>query len=92
MKIRFLVTAIVLAAVPLAGASAEPQILGLLAQSEIIPLVCADGKCSAEFSSFCMEPDRASPGHLTKYFPTGDADLTLIAKTADGGEMCLPAG
>jgi hypothetical protein len=84
MKIRALVTAIVLAAVPLAGASAEPQILGLLAQSDPVTLNCEGGECFAEFSSFCMEPDRASPGHLTDYSPFDEADLTLLASTPEG--------
>lgn len=84
MQIRSLAIAFLLAAAPLAGASAEPQILGLLAQSEPVTLNCSGGECFAEFSAFCMEPDRASPGHLTDYRPFEEADLTLLASTPDG--------
>ncbi len=91
MRLRYLATAAVLAAAPFFGASAEPQILGLLARSEAVPLICKDGECFAELSSFCMEPDRSSPAHATAYSPAEGADLTLVATAADGSESRLAA-
>jgi hypothetical protein len=91
MRLRYLATAAVLAAAPLFGASAEPQILGLLARAEAVPLVCSGGECFAEVSSFCMEPDRSSPAHATAYSPLAGADLTLVATAADGSETRVPA-
>ena len=91
MRLRYLATAAVLAAAPFFGASAEPQILGLLARSEAVPLICKGGECFAELSAFCMEPDRSSPAHATAYFPAEGADLTLVATAADGSESRLVA-
>jgi hypothetical protein len=84
MQFRTFAIAAALAAAPLTGASAEPQILGLLAQSEPLTLNCSGGECFAEFSSFCMEPDRDSPSHETAYQPFDEADLTLVASTPTG--------
>ena len=90
MRLHYLFCAALLSAAPFFGAAAEPQILGLLAQNEPIPLNCGGGECYAEFSSFCMEPDRSSPSHQTAYTPTGGTDLTLVATLADGGKVRLP--
>ncbi len=92
MRLRHLLCAALLSAVPFLGASAEPQILGLLARSEVVPLKCVGGECYAEFSSFCMEPDRFSPSHKTAYYPAQGADLALVATLAEGGELRLPVG
>ena len=92
MRFRYLLTATLLSAAPLVGASAEPQILGLIAQNEAIQLNCKGGECFAEFSSFCMEPGRYSPGHETAYHPAEGADLTLVVASTDGGERRLPVG
>lgn len=91
MRLRYLATAAVLAVAPLFGAAAEPQILGLLARAEAVPLVCSGGECFAEVSSFCMEPDRSSPAHATAYTPVEGADLTLVATAADGSVTTIPA-
>ncbi len=91
MRLRHLFIAAAFSAAPLFGAAAEPQILGLVAQNEAVPLPCLGGECSAEFSSFCMEPDRSSPLHETAYTPTEDAELTLVAVAADGSETRLRA-
>ena len=91
MRLRYLATAAVLAVAPLFGAAAEPQILGLLARAEAVPLVCSGGECFAEVSAFCMEPDRSSPNHATAYSPAEGADLTLVATAADGSVTNIPA-
>lgn len=80
-----------LAAMATAEAAAEPQILGLVASNTVTPLICADGTCSAEVTSFCMEPERASPYHETKYVAARTADLTLVATAADGTQTRIAA-
>ncbi len=89
MNIRSLVTAALLCAAPLAGVQAEPQILGMIAQNDPIPLTCAGGECTAEVSSFCMEPDRSAPIHETAYRPAEGADLALVITREDGSEERL---
>lgn len=91
MRILSLIAAAVLSVAPLTGALAEPQILGMLAQNEPITLNCSGGECFAEFSAFCMEPNRASPSHNTAYVPAEGAALTLIARATDGSVKEFPA-
>ncbi len=50
-----------------AGASAAPQMLGVIATLEPVPLICARGVCSAEFTAFCLQERRASPARGTAY-------------------------
>lgn len=92
MRLCSVVFAALMFGVPFSGALAEPQILGLMAQNEPVPLKCVGGECYAEVSSFCMEPMRASPRHASVYHPFDDARVTLIAKHADGTESRLFAG
>ena len=61
MHIRVLAISAVLAFLPFGYVSAEPQILGLVATNSAKQLNCVGGECFAEFTAFCMEPDRASP-------------------------------
>jgi hypothetical protein len=68
---------------PQAIASA-PQILGLVATGQPTPLNCSDGFCGAEFSSFCLQPERPAPTTGTDYRPSADSELTLIYARADG--------
>lgn len=92
MRIRVLAISAVLALLPLGHVSAEPQILGLVATNSAKQLNCVGGECFAEFTSFCMEPDRASPGYLTQYTAVpGSDDLQIVATTADGQSISLPA-
>lgn len=91
----FLTSLALLLTAPLAAAQAAPQILALITTKGATPLTCADGVCAAEFSAFCMEPDRAGPGHKSPYRLAdgpANADLTLVARTATGDELRLPAG
>ncbi len=84
MRIAMLMT--IVAAVitaPLAGASAAPQALGLVATGAPVELDCAGGECWVELSAFCLQQARESPTPGTTYRPIGDA-LTLVAVAADG--------
>ncbi len=91
MHIRTMIaTTAILAVAPLMAAQAEPQILALITTDGAKPLTCAQGECYAEFTSFCMEPGRQSPAHITAYTPAAGADLTLVAITGDGREIRVP--
>ncbi len=91
----FLTSLALLLTVPLPAALAAPQILALITTNGATPLTCADGVCAAEFSAFCMEPDRAGPGHKSPYRLAGtpaNGDLTLVARTSTGADLRLPVG
>ncbi len=73
------------AGVALAGAaSAAPQILGLVATHEPVPLQCDNGLCSAQFSAFCMQADRRIPQSGRAYKPGPGTTLTLSVEGRDG--------
>jgi hypothetical protein len=72
------------------GAQSAPQILGLIATAEPVPLICADGVCRAEFSSVCLQKDRDMPTEGTVYNLVGDK-VTLIITDKDGGEKRIAA-
>jgi hypothetical protein len=94
-RFRIVIPALVLVAatawVPLRGAVAAPQILGLVATAEPMPLDCAGGICSAEFSSFCLQDKRVPPRPGTAYSVARGEGLTLVLTTADGSRRRLPA-
>ena len=71
---------------PLAGVQAAPQALALLETDAPTPLVCADGVCKAEFTSYCLQKERPLPGAGTAYELTGDGSLHLVL-TAGNGAM-----
>ncbi len=79
------------AAFPTGGASAAPQILGMVANAEPRPLVCAGGTCSAEFSTFCLQDTRVPPRSGTAYTVARGEGLTLVVTAADGSRRRLPA-
>ena len=91
MHVRTPLLALTLAAAPL-GASAAPQILALVATGAPTPLVCEAGECFVETSAFCMEPARLGPDHQAAYLAPADADIRLVARTADGRELRVEAG
>lgn len=81
------------ALVALAGpAQAAPQVLGLVASNgEPTPLNCASGDCVGHFSSFCLQEVRPGPSAGASYRVADGGALTLIARTADGQVLTLPA-
>ena len=88
MRLRLLLTIAAVAA-PLAGASAAPQVLGLMATNAPVPLTCFAAECTAQFSSFCLQKGRNIPTPGAAYRPVGDA-FTLLAIAADGTTRRLP--
>ncbi len=74
-------------------AVAAPQILALVAsKGDATPMTCADGKCRAELTSFCLQQSRPIPAAGTVYHAITPSDLTLIVERADGTTRRVPAG
>lgn len=68
---------------------AAPQVLGLVASNGPVMLNCAQGSCSAEFSTFCLQSDRKAPARGTAYSLIGEGSVRAIAKGRDGSETTL---
>jgi hypothetical protein len=83
-----LMTAIQIAAT---GASAAPQVLGLVAMNQPIVMRCDETGCRAELSSFCLQQPRDNPMPETAYTPAEGADIALIGTRADGSTVHLNA-
>jgi hypothetical protein len=72
-------------------AAAAPQILGVMASDEPVPLFCSDGECRAEVTAFCLQQERPVPPDDTAYEPVGGGPITLVLKRADGSTFSLDA-
>ncbi len=86
----FLGAALLVAAYPLAGAEAAPQVLALLATDGPTVLKCEGGRCAAEFSAYCLQRERPDPDDGIAYQAT-DGGMTLIVTAADGTRRQIPA-
>ena len=91
MNVRLAFISAVLAMAFAPASHAAPQLLGLVASAEPIPMTCESGKCSAEISSFCLEQSRSGPLDGTAYEAVDWRGLTLVATAADGSVRRLPA-
>lgn len=67
-----------------APAGAAPQILGLVASAEPVPMTCAGGLCTAELSSVCLQQSRPTPSTGTAYVPAEGTQITLTVTAKDG--------
>ena len=56
-----------LTAATLSPAHGAPQMMGLVAFNTPQSLQCQRGHCFAEFTAFCLQPERASPVKGTAY-------------------------
>ena len=72
-------------------AHAAQQSLGLVATAQPVPMICDDGGCVAQLSSFCVQRERRSPNYGTSYYVAGGAGLWLHLTDADGGQRTVPA-
>jgi len=80
------------AALAAGPANAAPQVLGLVADNGFSTTLNCDGyRCSAQFSSFCLQQGRSSPSTGTVYEPAPGGEITLVATAPDGRSMRLPA-
>jgi len=77
---------------PLSGATAATQVLGLVASDGApTPLTCSGGQCSAQFSTFCLQQSRPAPSRGDDYTVAAGGQLTLIARTGAGQTLRIPA-
>jgi hypothetical protein len=67
-----------------APAQAAPQILGLIASTEPVPMTCSGGTCTAELSSVCLQQHRPTPSTGTVYRPAKRTHITLTVTGPDG--------
>jgi hypothetical protein len=88
--VSLLGTVFIAIALPASGAMAAPQILALLATAGATPLACEDGICTGQFSGFCLQRERPTPGRNAAYRVDG-GELTLVLTDAEGGIRRLPA-
>lgn len=69
----------------LAGpALAAPQILGVVAAGEAVPMQCGGGMCTALLSAFCLQKQRLPPDFETSYRPAHPGEVTLVVTMPDG--------
>ncbi len=72
-------------------ALAAPQILGLIAAGEPVPMQCEGGSCTALLSAFCLQKGRLPPDFETAYRPAHPGDVTLTVTMTDGRQHRLDA-
>ncbi len=65
-----------------APALAAPQVLALVATDVPVPLRCADGTCSAELASLCLQPERRAPEAGRQYLPHRQTTISVIDDNA----------
>lgn len=82
--VLFTVALVVFSLMGLSRASAEPQILGLIASLEPVTLQCERGQCGAEFTSYCIEQNRKLPIQGTVYIIHDPATLIVEGVREDG--------
>ncbi len=88
---RFSVALVAFSLIGLSRASAEPQILGLIASLEPITLQCERRQCDAEFTSYCIEQHRKPPSMGTVYTLHDPETLILEGVRKDGEIVRLEA-
>ena len=76
---------------PFVGAHAATQSLALLETDEVTSLVCDNGPCQAEFSTYCLQKERDLPRAEAPYEVAAGGELYLVLRGIDGGLWRLPA-
>ncbi len=71
----------------IAPAHAAPQILGLVASAQPIPLTCEGGICRAQVSAVCLQQHRNSPEPGTAYLPAQSSKITLNGAGGKSGAV-----
>ncbi len=69
---------------------AAPQMLGLVASAQAIPLSCEENGCHAYLSAFCLQQARPVPTPGIAYEPANDTDIALLAIKENGETESLP--
>ncbi len=92
-RLLFLISALAITSLGFARpVVAAPQILGLVAYNEAVPLKCGWGQCSAELITLCLQKHRDNPLPNTPYTFHGEGKATLVVTDAAGKQKRLPAG
>jgi len=73
------------------SATAAPQALALVATDRPVLLACAGGTCTAEFSAFCLQPERVAPNPGTHYRLTDNSSITVTGADGEGRSVTLAA-
>jgi hypothetical protein len=81
----------VAASISAGAAWAAPQILGLVASAQAIPLQCDESGCHAFLSAFCLQQARSAPTPGMAYESADEADIVLLAIDDNGETRTLPA-
>lgn len=71
------------------NALAAPQMLALVANKDAVKVQCYRGDCFAEFTAFCLQPERSSPAEGTRYNLADTANVKITARTEDGRTINL---
>lgn len=74
-----------------APAEAEPQVIGLVATADPVPMNCAGAVCLATVSAFCLEKNQPTPSAGTAYSPAHAGRVSLRVAGADGTERTIAA-
>ena len=74
------------------AANAAPQVLALVSTAAPVELTCAGETCTARFSSYCLQPDRAAPHGGQRYTVAAPDMLTITGTTPDGRRIALDGG
>ncbi|MBT6095896.1 MAG: hypothetical protein HOH04_13510 [Rhodospirillaceae bacterium] len=72
-------------------ARAAPQILGVIAYNDPVPMSCATGQCWAELVTVCLQKQRPNPLAGTAYRFHGEGSADLIVSDVTGKQTRLPA-
>jgi hypothetical protein len=70
---------------------AAPQIMGLVATAEPVPMQCGNGRCTALLSAFCLQEARLPPDLGTAYRPGGTDHVAVRMRMADGATVTANA-
>lgn len=81
----------VLTTLAAAARADAPQVLALVAVNNPIDFQCYRGECFAEFSAFCLQPERRSPVEGTVYRLSRADGVHLSGRTRDGRTVRLDA-
>jgi hypothetical protein len=73
------------------AAAAAPQVLALVSTDAPVALTCRGEACQARLTTFCLQPERASPAAGHRYHLAAPPALRVTGLTAGGGTMALDA-
>ena len=81
----FSIALVAFSLIGLSRASAEPQILGLIASLEPVSLHCELGQCGVEFTSYCIEQNRKPPVQGSVY-TIHDPETLIVEGVREDGQ------